>query len=111
MTSVSDLADARLRVEMIDTGSAAWIILDGEADIANLEHLDSLLDGIELNGMKTVHLDVSGLGFFDVAALRRFTTFARRLRQSGRDLTTRGATPLFHRVAALLRVHDDLGLS
>jgi anti-anti-sigma factor len=110
VTSSSNPGDARLTVEAAEDESAARIIIRGEADVANVDHLRAALDGIELDGAKTVQLHVSGLTFVDAAALRQLTTFARLMEQGGRTVLTCGARPTLHRMAVELEVREHLGL-
>jgi anti-anti-sigma factor len=101
----------RLGVETNDNQDAAWVILHGEADIATLQHLEAALTRIELDGAKPVHLHVADLDFADVATLQLLTAFARQAKQVGHDVKTCGASPTLRKVARLMSVHDDLGLS
>ncbi len=111
MNSSADHGATRLNVEIVRSENAAWIIIQGEADIANLEQLEADLTSIELNGQKAVHIDVSDLDFLDVAALHQLTVFATQVTQSGLAVTTRGAQPLVHEVVQILGVRDTLGLT
>lgn len=111
MTSSSNSGNARLRVEAVDDESTARIIIRGETDAANADHLRAALDSIVLDGAKAVQLDVSDLAFADVAALRLLTAFAHHMRQDGRAVKTCGAQPTLHRMALALDVHGELGLS
>jgi anti-anti-sigma factor len=110
MTSSAD-PGARLHVKTANSENVAWIVIQGEADTANLEELEAALTGIELDGQKAVHIDVSGLDFIDVPAFRRLISFAIKVRQSGHDVITRGAPPLLQEVAHILNVRDTLGLT
>lgn len=110
MTAHSESAHASLRVETITNGETTRILIHGEADIANVDHLDATLAGIQLDGAKSVLLDASHLAFFDVATLRRLIVFAQWVKQTGRDFTTCGATPMLHDVARRLELREDLGL-
>lgn len=100
-----------LRVETIKREDAAWVILQGEADLATLQDLEAALTRIPLDDAQVIHLHLDRLTFADVATLRRLTAFARGARQSGRDIRTYGANPMIRKVARLLAVHEDLGLS
>lgn len=111
MTSHLDPRDTCLRVETITRESAAWVIIHGEADLANLEHLEDALARVELNDAKWVHLHVSDLDFIDVATLSRLTAFAQWVRQTGRDIATCGARPMLQKMARILGYQTDLGLS
>jgi anti-anti-sigma regulatory factor len=93
-----------------DNQGAVQVIVRGEADRSNLDQLEAALAGVEVDGQRSVQIDVSDLDFFDAAALRRLAAFVRRMRQSGRDVTTRGAPPMLHAAARALAVEDELGL-
>ena len=110
MTSFSGSAETRLRVETITDGETIRIAIQGEADIANVDHLDAALTGIPFDGIRSVQIDASGLDFFDVAVLRRLTVFAQSVKQTGRDITTCGAPPILHDLTRMLGLQDDLGL-
>lgn len=110
MSTYSGSAHAPLRVETITDEDTIRILIHGEADIANVNHLDAALTAIQLDGAKSVLLDVSDLDFFDVAALRRLLVFAQSMKQDGRDITTCGATPILRDVAHTLELQGDLGL-
>jgi hypothetical protein len=49
-------AYAPLRVETIPSGDTMRILIHGEADIANADHLDAALSAIQLDGTKSVLL-------------------------------------------------------
>lgn len=101
----------RLRVETIDHDHAVWILLRGEADIATLVHLEASLARIPIEGSKSVHLHVADLDFCDVSTLLQLTDFARTVTKAGQHVTTCGARPIIHKVARLLDVHGDLGMT
>ena len=110
MNSAANRGGSRLSVEAVHDENAASIIVQGEADIANVDHLEAALGSIELNGAKTVKLQVSELTFVDVAALRQLTAFARRMKQDGRTVLTSGAGLTLQRMALELDVQGELGL-
>jgi anti-anti-sigma regulatory factor len=110
VTSSSDVGDARLRVETVAAGSAARVIIEGEADVGSVTHLETALESIDLDGAETVELHVSDLTFIDVAALRRLTRFADGLKRGGRHVITHGARPTLRRMALELGVQEELGL-
>jgi anti-anti-sigma regulatory factor len=99
VTSSADSERARLRVETVDDENAAWVVIHGEADIANVDGLEAALGSVDLDGAKTVTLQVSDLAFVDIAALRQLTDFARRMKQDGRTVLTSGARPALQRMA------------
>ncbi|MGZ6832149.1 MAG: STAS domain-containing protein [Mycobacteriaceae bacterium] len=109
MTSF-DAGRVRVRVEPITGHAAASIIIVGEADVGTLEQFRGAFAGIELNGAKTVQLDVADLTFCDIAAMRELTHFARQLSAAGRNVETRGARSTLHKMARLMNVDGDLGL-
>ena len=86
------------------------LILQGEADLATLQELETALARIHLDDAKAIHLHLDRLTFADVATLRRLTAFARSAKQSGYDIRTCGANPMIRKVARLLSVQEDLGL-
>jgi anti-anti-sigma regulatory factor len=86
------------------------VALLGEADISTLDRREAALDDVEVNGAKSVHLDLSELDFADAATIRRLTVFAIRAKETGYDVTTCGASPTFRMAATVLGVRDQLGL-
>jgi anti-anti-sigma regulatory factor len=110
MTSIS-IDAGHLKIKTTRDEEAVWVILQGEADIATLQHLEAALGGIGLDGAGRVHLQVAELDFADVATLRQLTAFARQARQAGRDVMTVGARPILRKLAQLMSVHHDLGLA
>lgn len=100
-----------LHVETVKHDDAAWVIVQGEADLATLQELEVALTRIPLDDARVVHLHLDRLTFADVATLRQLTAFARTAKQSGRDIQTCGANPMIRKVARMLAVHEDLGLS
>jgi anti-anti-sigma regulatory factor len=112
MSSPADPSSGRPTVESSIDEKVARIVLRGDADVANVEHLGLALAGIELDGARqAVHIDVSELGFVDAAALRLLTSFASGLRDHGHDVTTHGGQPLFVQLVHLVGAHDHLGLA
>jgi len=91
-------------------GSALRIVLRGEADLASVGVLQAALSEVRVDGMQRVELDISALEFIDVAALRHLTLFAMELKQTGREVRTRGAQPVLAHLIRLVGAHDKLGL-
>jgi anti-anti-sigma factor len=110
MTSIH-IDAGHLKIETTQDEDAVWVILQGEADIATLQHLEAALGRIGLDGAQRVHLQVADLDFADVSTLRQLTLFAKQARQAGRDVRTVGARPILRKVAQLMSVHHDLGLA
>jgi anti-anti-sigma regulatory factor len=99
-----------LCIKILDRDDSAWVILQGEADIATLGDLEAALAHLELDDAKPVHLDVTELTFADVATIRRLAIFAQRARQAGHSVRTCGARPGLRKVANILRLQVDLAL-
>lgn len=99
-----------LRVETVVDGPVLRVALHGECDFSTVPDLDSALGGVELNGRRVVHLDLTHLAFADVATIRRIAAFAGDAQRSGQEVATSGAHPTLRKVADLLRVHGELGL-
>lgn len=111
MTSSTDPTGApRFRVELRTGHDMAYIVLQGEADLATLADLEAALDCAPLEQVKSIHLHVKELDFVDATTMRRLTVFAKRARQNGRQVTTCGADSTFRLLARLLRARRDLGL-
>jgi anti-anti-sigma factor len=100
-----------LKIETIEGEDVAWVILQGEADIATLRDLEVALDQVELDDIECVHLDLSELRFADVSTIRGLAFFAKRVKQSGRNIEALGANPTLRMVARLCDTRDDLGLT
>jgi anti-anti-sigma regulatory factor len=88
----------------------ALLILQGEADLSTLQHLETALSRLDLTDIQAVHLDLSELQFADVATIRELAVFARQAKQAGRTVLTCGASPTLRKVASILHFHIDLGL-
>jgi anti-anti-sigma regulatory factor len=108
LTGPDDVRDFRIATHK--GNDTAWILLRGEADISTLDQLETALERVDLDGTRSVHLDVSELAFVDAATIRRLTVFAVRARQAGHHVDTCGAGPTFRMVARLLGVRDHLRL-
>jgi ABC-type transporter Mla MlaB component len=100
-----------VRVENTVVGDVARVILHGELDFSMLDQLDVALDNIPLDGTRLLQLDLSQLVFADTAAVRRLAAFAAATRAAGHDVKTLGANRTFCKVAAVLHVQGDLGLT
>lgn len=112
MTDTFELHSADiLRVHTLTEKSATRVILEGEADLANVDRLDGALATLDLQGATSVELVVSDLDFCDVVSMRRLFVFASDVRQSGSDVVTRGARPVFARVARIFGADTVLGIS
>lgn len=102
---------AHLDVAVTRSPGVLCVRLEGEVDFSTLADLGDPLRHLELDVGALVHLDASQLRFADVAAVRLLARFARQAQRTGHDVQTSGAGPTFRKVAAILEVDDDLGLS
>jgi ABC-type transporter Mla MlaB component len=102
---------ASFQVETTVVGGVARVILHGELDFSMLDQLDVALKNIPLDGTRFLQLDLSQLVFADTAAVRRLGAFTAAARAAGHDVMTVGANRTLCKVAAVLRVQDDLGLT
>ena len=111
MISATNAGDGTLTIETVSSELAAWITVHGEADIANVDQLKAALASVELAGRESVHIHVYDLQFADVASVRELAIFAIRAKQSGVTITICGAQPRLHRLARLMQVDGELGLT
>lgn len=100
-----------IQVETTVVGGVARVIIRGELDFSMLDQLDVALENIRLEGTRFLQLDLAQLVFADTAAVRRLAAFTAAARQAGHDVKTFGANRTIHKVAAVLHVQDDLGLT
>lgn len=99
-----------VRLDTTYGDGVAQVIIHGEADFSTLKELDAGLEQVQFDDSKVIHLDVSGLGFADTAAIGRLAVFARHVKHAGHEMVTYGANPTLRRVAGEMGVQDDLGL-
>lgn len=100
-----------LRVETVADGPVLRVALHGECDFSKISYLEQTLRGLELNGSRLVFFDLTHLAFADVATIRHLAAFAGDAKRAGQDVATAGAHPTLRKVADLLQVHEDLGLT
>ncbi len=100
-----------LRVETLTDGHVLRVVLHGECDFSTVPDLDQTLRSLELTGSRVVYLDLTHLAFADVATIRHLAAFAGDAKRAGQDVATRGAHPTVRKVADLLQVHGELGLT
>jgi anti-anti-sigma regulatory factor len=98
-------------VEKCTYEAEAWILLHGQADYTNLSHLEAELTNLKLDGARCVHMHLGDLDFCDTASMRQLLLFARLVREGNREVITFGAGPTFRKVARLLGVAHELGIS
>lgn len=100
-----------IRVETAVVGGVVRVIFHGEVDFCMLDRLDAALELVPLEGTRLLQLDLAPLVFADAAAVRRLAAFTAAARQAGHQVRTIGANRNFHRIAVVLDVQDDLGLT
>jgi phospholipid/cholesterol/gamma-HCH transport system permease protein len=67
--------------------------LSGEWRVATLSEMDRTLDGIDLAGVRHVHVDTSNLAVLDFSTAWRLREFIERVRQLDGDVTFDGGEP------------------
>jgi ABC-type transporter Mla MlaB component len=102
---------AWVRLEAVSGPGVLRVLIDGEVDFCTLDQLGAALRALVLNDGVLVQLDVVHLRFVDVAALRLLTGWVREARRTGHRVCTTGAGLTLRKVAALLEIDDDLGIS
>lgn len=100
-----------IQVETTVVEGVARVILHGELDFSMLDQLDAALENTPLDGVRFLQFDLSRLVFADTAAVRRLAAFTAAARAAGHDVKTFGANRTFRKVAAVLHVQEDLGLT
>jgi len=76
----------RLRIMPAVTGDAVWLQIIGDLDLGTARDLSFALGDAERDNPGIVGLELSGVEFADVTALRIFVAAARRARLKGRRL-------------------------
>lgn len=104
--------DARPLFEVVTARSVdtIWIDLRGELDISGHRQLEELFAGLDLWGVRKVHLQLSRLEFCDSRGLRAIDDFVQGVRRSGATVRVHGAGVRITKVARLLGV-DCLQIS
>ena len=85
-----------LTVTATSAQGVAWIVVQGEVDLANREQLRSGLAAVDLGRPGVVYLDLRLLRFCDSAGCRILARFATQSRAAGYDVR-------FHRVRPIVR--------
>ena len=109
LTDVDDVEN--LRVETEKHADVLRVVLHGECDFSRIQELSQALPTLDPDTARLVQLDLTHLAFADTATIRRLAVFAGHARRTGHDVQTFGAHPTMARVADLLHVQLDLGLS
>ena len=93
---------APLSIRVTATSYAVWIAVSGELDLSNHDQLAQALAGLSLAGARHVHLQLSNLGFCDVAGMRHLLAFIRRAELRDRQVSTHGASRSLRRLCHLM---------
>jgi anti-anti-sigma factor len=80
------------------------VTASGELDFSNAQRLQDAVSGIELNGHRTVVLDLTDLTFCDVKGVFTLLSASRAVAANGGRVTVRGVSGLPRRVFALTGV-------
>lgn len=102
-------APGALQIETVADDHAVSVSIGGEVDVSNHEQLGAALAAIPHDGPAVVHLRLADLTFCDLHCLRQLVGFARRVRDTGRQVLVHDANGSILRVAQLLGADDDLG--
>jgi anti-anti-sigma factor len=102
---------AWVRIEAVSGPGVLCVLMDGEVDFCTLDRLGAALRELVLDDGVLVQLDVTHLRFVDVAALRLLTGWVREAQRTGHRVRTTGAGQTLRKVAALLQIDDDLGIT
>jgi anti-anti-sigma regulatory factor len=100
-----------LRVETVRNGRLLRVVFHGECDFSMIPELDQALQDVELDEIRLVQLDLTHLTFADVATIRTLAVFAGNARRTGLDVESWGEHHTLAKVAGLLHLHDELGLT
>jgi anti-sigma B factor antagonist len=93
---------APLSIRVTATTYAVWIAVSGELDLSNHDQLAQALAGLSLAGSRHVHLQLSNVGFCDVAGMRHLLAFIRRAELMGRQVSAHGASRSLRRLCHLM---------
>jgi anti-anti-sigma factor len=88
--------------------TALTVVLHGDLDMVTVDDLRTMLDDVAAGPAPTVVVDLNDVAFLDVMSLSVILSTVDALRESGRELTVRGASVSVRRVCALLNAEDVL---
>ncbi len=95
-----------LTVDVRMTGGTATVVISGELDLASSPSLAAQLARLLADSPQRLVLDMSRVGFIDVAAARLIASTAQSLPE-GRRPVIRSASPLVRRVLELTGLDDQ----
>lgn len=96
---------ASFRAYVEDGHGGQVVTLEGELDLAGVEHLQSVLAGVDA---PAIRLDLTRLQFIDAAGLNALLAAKRSVESRGGRVTIAGATGIVRRVFDLCGVGDVL---
>jgi anti-sigma B factor antagonist len=88
--------------------TALTVVLHGDLDMVTVDDLRTLLHDVVTGPAPAVVVDLNDVAFVDVMSLSVILATADALRDSGRELSVRGASASVRRVCALLNADDVL---
>jgi anti-anti-sigma factor len=88
--------------------TALTVVLHGDLDMVTVDDLRTILDDVAAGPAPAVVVDLSDVAFLDVMSLSVILSTVDALRETGRELTVRGASASVRRVCALLNADDVL---
>lgn len=88
--------------------TALTVVLHGDLDLVTVDDLRTILDDVAAGPAPTVVVDLTDVAFLDVMSLSVILGTADALRDSGRELSVRGASVSVRRVCSLLNADDVL---
>jgi anti-anti-sigma factor len=80
----------------------------GELDITNTHLLHDAITGLDLDGARSIRIDLSGLTFCDASTVSALIRADRRVRAAGGRLVITGASGVPLRVLTLTGIHHQL---
>lgn len=101
MAATSDAPDVPLAFVVHSDGAVLRIAVHGELDLACTELFDCVFD-LSTDGIDTVSLDLSGLGFCDVAGVNALTGLCSFHQSQGRVVHLVDVVPQVRRLMALV---------
>ena len=109
--------DARVRfavgleIALSQQDDATVVTVSGDVDCASAPHLQDVLDALVIAGVKTIVVDVAGVGFMDSTALGVLVTTQRHLKREHRGgLTVRAPSRAVYRVLELAGLTESFGV-
>jgi ABC-type transporter Mla MlaB component len=99
-----------VHVDSFHSQDTVWVVIGGRADTPSVEELSAALGAIELDGARSVDLNLAGLESCDAAALAAITGFAALADGAGLEVRIRDATANVRTLARVVGVDGVWGL-